>query len=355
MSYTPKAAVRFCVAIAVMSSFGVSISHGGSPVRAAYRIRVLPIDFPFLAGLNHRQQVIGYGPQGATSVGFVWDAKRGIRLIPPSGAYDGNSAWAIPMDINKHGDVVGSRSIGPGAASAFFRDRSGAVLELGPFVASGLNDHGHVAGTGVLPDLEPRAVLWTAETGTMDLGAPNSRAADINNRGTIAGDVQEQAAVFTGVGVWQHLGVLGDSPFGGPRFSSAHAINDRGWIVGTSTAPVGGAFLWTPQTGLENLGYLEPRYDVSLSDASDINKHGTVIGVSLAWIYFAGEAETVPPRAFVWTRRTGMMALDDLVPAGWVVTHAIAINDHEEILATASYMNERSRAVVLEPLNRQLK
>ena len=65
----------------------------------------------------------------------------------------------------------------------------------------------------------------------------NSRAIDINNRGVIAGEVQGQAAVWTDIGVWQELGILGDSPFGGPRFSSAHAINDRGWVVEPARLP----------------------------------------------------------------------------------------------------------------------
>jgi len=43
------------------------------------------------------------------------------------------------------------------------------------------------------------------------------------------------------------------------------------------------------------------------------------------------------------TRRTGMLALDDLVPAGWIITHVIAISDQEEILATASYLNNHSQ------------
>ena len=179
----------------------------------------------------------------------------------------------------------------------------------------------------------------------------NSRAIDINNRGVIAGEVQGQAVVWTDIGVWQELGILGDSPFEGPRFSSAHAINDRGWVVGTSTAPAGGAFLWTPQTGMENLGHLHPGADVSLSFGVDINNHGTVIGQSFGWMNLGSEYEQVPPRVFVWTRRTGMLALDDLVPAGWTVYNVIAINDHGQILATASYLNNDSQTVVLEPVN----
>ena len=71
------------------------------------------------------------------------------------------------------------------------------------------------------PNFDIRAVVWTAETGTTDLGGMNSRAIDINNRGVIAGEVQGQAVIWTDIGVWQELGILGDSPFGGPRFSTA--------------------------------------------------------------------------------------------------------------------------------------
>jgi probable HAF family extracellular repeat protein len=162
-----------------------------------------------------------------------------------------NRAWAFPLDINKHGEVAGYRSIGPGSTNAFVRDRSGNVFDLGPFVATSLNDRGQIAGSSVLPNVESRAVVWTAAAGTVHLGGMNSRATDINNRGVIAGEVEGEAAVWTDIGVWQQLGILGDSPFGGPRFSTANAVNDRGWVVGTSTAPDGGAFLWTPQTGME--------------------------------------------------------------------------------------------------------
>ena len=351
MPYSPNPAVRFCAAIAVIASFGVSISHAGSPARAAYGVRVLPFEFPFVTGFNERQQVIGYGPRDLTDGGFVWDARRGIQLISPVGSSAGNSGLAIPLDINKHGEVVGAQIIGSGSASSFFRDRSGMVVALGPFGASALNDHGQVAGARVLPNFETRAVVWTAGTGTTDLGGPNSRALEINNRGVIAGEVQGQAAVWTGIGIWQELGVLGDSPFGGPRFSSAQAINDRGWVVGTSTAPAGGAFLWTPETGMENLGHLHPGSDVSLSYGLDINNHGTVIGESLGWIDLGGEYEQVPPRAFVWSRRTGMLALDDLVPAGWTISQVIAINDQGEILAAAGDLNNDPHTVVLEPVN----
>ena len=40
---------------------------------------------------------------------------------------------------------------------------------------------------------------------------------------------------------------------------------------------------------------------------------------------------------------------------GWVITHVIAIDDQEEILATASHLNNDSQTVVLEPVNGRFK
>jgi len=125
MFYTPNLLVRFCAAIAVIASLAVSVTHAGSLARAAYRVRVLPLEFPFVAGFNDRQQVIGYAPQNLTSVGFLWDAKQGLRLIDPS-------ASAIPFDINKHGEVVGLRRGGPGFTLAFFVTVQGPSSTLGP-------------------------------------------------------------------------------------------------------------------------------------------------------------------------------------------------------------------------------
>jgi hypothetical protein len=40
---------------------------------------------------------------------------------------------------------------------------------------------------------------------------------------------------------------------------------------------------------------------------------------------------------------------------GMVITHVIAINEQEEILATASYLNNHTQTVVLEPVNGPLR
>src|SRR5437762_3465040 len=43
---------------------------------------------------------------------------------------------------------------------------------------------------------------------------------------------------------------------GGDNYSSASGINDLGQVVGTSGAFYSRAFLWTPETGMRDLGAL---------------------------------------------------------------------------------------------------
>ena len=165
MSHTPNPLVRFCAAIGLIASLAVSVGHAGSLARTVYRVRVLPLEFPFVTGFNDRQQVIGYASQNLTTVGFLWDAKDGVQSIHPSGMYDDNRAWAFALDINRHGEVAGNRSVGPGATNAFVRDRSGTIFDLGPFVANSLNDRGQVAGSAVLPTLKLERLYGPRELG----------------------------------------------------------------------------------------------------------------------------------------------------------------------------------------------
>ena len=132
MFQTPNPLVRFCAAIAVIASLAVSVGHAGSLVRAAYQVRVLPLEFPFVTGFNDRQQVIGYTPQDLTTVGFLWDARHGVQFIYPSGMYADNRAWAIAFDINKHGEVAGIEALAPGPPVPLFVTVQERSLTLDP-------------------------------------------------------------------------------------------------------------------------------------------------------------------------------------------------------------------------------
>ena len=86
----------------------------------------------------------------------------------------------------------------------------------------------------------------------------------------------------------------------------AHAVNDRGQVVGLAQAPLSDgtvhrrAFVWTPATGFVDLGHLGKDESMALG----INNAGQVVG----------ESRTAAPnfayRAFLWSPATGMVDID---------------------------------------------
>ena len=137
--------------------------------------------------------------------------------------------------------------------------------------------------------------------------------------------------------------------------SEAHAINDRGLVVGWS----GGspfdlhAFLWNELTGMEELGTLPDR---QLSEAHAINNSGEVVGGSfnLVAVPFFGQEER-GKHAFIWRESTGMEDLNVLLPpnSGWELIGAQDINDSGQILCEGFHTgpdNARERRLcVLTP------
>ena len=84
---------------------------------------------------------------------------------------------------------------------------------------------------------------------------------------------------------------LGDLP-GGDVFSDAYSINSLGEVVGTSATDSGNsAFLWSPRTGMRNLGSIGSGPSV----AWDINDSGVVVGqsTSLAFRWINGAMESL--------------------------------------------------------------
>jgi probable HAF family extracellular repeat protein len=243
--------------------------------------------------------------------------------------------------------------------------------------ALGINRYGLVAGYSNGP-VDYHAVVWNEgepqDLGTLP-GGLYSQGYAINASGEVAGGantatIRGEAMVWT-----QAMGMQGLGTLAGGSISEAYAINRFGQVVGYSDSNNGTfAFIWSKTTGMKNLGKL-PGYDSS--SALAINDLGQVAGLSFCancslqmhatlWNkgkgsildlginnvgQVVGEGEvSALVHAFVWSPSTGMLDLNNLIPAnsGWLLQTASAINDQGQIVGVG-VLNGQQEAFLLTP------
>lgn len=259
--------------------------------------------------------------------------------------------------INNAGQVVGYSKLGDYTEHGFFCG-SGSMQILDPLLsgkdcrAYGINDAGHIVGYtifGTIPNDFSRPCWWTADSiVAKELFFPpgylGGLALAVNRSGQVAGHVWE----FTGSEVvtracrWtigsdtlQLLGTLGGN-------SWSTAINNAGQVIGESETGDGRrhVFLWSPGGGMEDL---TPNFVGCY--AYGINDFGQVT--------FFGQPESGPSGDYVWSRRTGIQFLNDLVvnlPPGLTINNSKDINNQGEIVALGS----NQHACLLTPSEKPL-
>jgi len=287
-------------------------------------------------GLNELGQVVGWSTLATDRHrGFIFDATKGIRIVPPLGIQ--NEAY----DINNHSDVVGwtdlepsyswrhgflfneseggqvtdiyslsgfagdstayaindnrqvvGQSIGTASDTLYaFRYEFGSMMNLytlpGGMIsrAYGINDFGQTvgwseAGAAALQihAFFQQSVMTMTDLGT--LGGLRSEAWDINNAGQITGYSEYTAGEFghafilEGTGPMQSLGTLGGNN------SRAYAINNRSQIVGDSElAPAYVHAALYEEGNVVDLNTLIPANSGwELIEARDINDRGQIAG-----------------------------------------------------------------------------
>src|SRR5205823_149533 len=140
------------------------------------------------------------------------------------------------------------------------------------------------------------------QTGLVDLGAltgTNSLAHAVNDNGVVVGDWF--GATEGGAFAWTAQGGMVDL---GSGAAGAQAVSDRGQVVGLRNAAHHTQFhpfSWTRRGGIVDLGTLGG----TLSDAYAVNGNGQVVGDSQT----GAGSDT---HAFSWTAKTGMVDLGTL-------------------------------------------
>jgi probable HAF family extracellular repeat protein len=277
---------------------------------------------------NHAVRISG---PTITDLGLV-DPSTGLRSY----------GWGI----NDLGHVVGTGERPTNRVPVAFVNRGSGNVQLPGFSsimasnAFAINNSGQIAGAAAtgqtfMDYAIVHAVIWTnnvvRDIGT--LGGRSSHAWSINNLGNaVGGSLRNNAAMHAFIfrnNLMTDLGTLG-----GPA-SEARDINDSDQVVGWAHTPgnVMHAFLWQGST-ITDLGSLG-----TTSDAYSISNSGTIVGTY--WRAGAG------PRAFVRQPGGAMVDLNDRVSApGWTLQYARAVNDAGQITGIGR-LNGRGRAFLL--------
>ncbi len=290
--------------------------------------------------INSLGDVLVQDPNGNS---FVWAPGGSLLALAP---LPGDS-FTTPNGINRQGLAVGASGTG-NVASVLWTN--GVPLNLGTLggtnnVATGINASGEVVGYGVVAT-GTEAFLWTKATGMQGLGSlaggGDSIAFAINRFGKVAGFSGTNGNQAFYAFIWSKttgMRNLGKLP--GYQDSAAYAMNDLGQVVGNSSAGCcAHATLWGKTKGsMLDLGVLP---GATYSTANGINNVGQVAGVA----YYGLNGS----HAFVWSPFTGMLDLNNLIPAnsGWVLELATAINDQGQVVGLGT-LNGQAEAFLLTP------
>lgn len=301
-------------------------------------------DYSVGAALNDLGQVVGSSDvANGEPHAFLWTKESGMQDLNPAGL-----AFSNALGINNQGKVVGSAGFPDGEffqTRAFLWTRRTGMQDLGiAGIASSINNFSKVAGGSGEPYIWTRA---KGETKLGSLGSGDGTAEALNDFGLVVGgsytaDFDYHAFLWTNAQGMIDLGTLGGCE------SEAMGINDLGQIVGSSDttdcAGNGHGFLWTRESGMQDLG--EPP-NTTNSYAAAINLFGLVAGGACLAPCTTQESS----HAFLWSRATGWIDLNNLIPrnSGWILENAAAINTWGQITGMG-YIGGQYHAFLLSPI-----
>ena len=299
------------VAVASLAALGAL----SQPVSA---VQLQVTQLPFLAGmttaegmaLNSKGEVVGIALDGQGSVrSWYWSAATGAKEVG-AGAYSS----AFVYDINESGMAVGNGSSANGTQS--FTWQNGSLRLVGSNGtalrgARGINNAGAVVGEIPGPNgtVGPAGVFYPRGTQSVSLGVPaggrGAYGTAINERGTVVGNSSASsgllAFIWTGNAGMREL----NTPLGMVSAEAA-GVNAQDDVVGSVLGGDGirRAAVWSGGAGMPTLVSGAGAYTVGYN----LNDIGQVVGVT-------GES-TDSTKAFLWSRSGGLVMVDSLLASG---------------------------------------
>jgi probable HAF family extracellular repeat protein len=310
---------------------------------------------------------IPLGTLGGPSSNIAWPVKNNFGLIsgttengthdplnetfscPAFGFSSGNSCVAFAWQFGQMTQLPGlggNNSIGAG---------DNDLGQIVGWAENTVHDPTCQSGGGLTQVLQFEAVVWEKHKWKWQVrqlppypGDLDSAATAINDLGQVVGisgqcDVAIGAYSAIHAVLWQNGTPIDLGSFGGHGWNTPTAVNNRGVVVGFLNGPndlVNGqlnfaflAFLWSKEGGLINLHTLPP--GDAMSEATDINDKGQVVGVSYLDTSFDN------PRAFIYQtgRITDLNTLIGGASANFYLSSTGGINDRGEIAAQANIVS----------------
>lgn len=254
-------------------------------VRAALYADGAVVDLGAWGGAYSYATAINDAGAVAANVGWATGEEHAI-LYQNGGATDIGTGYAA--GINASGAVVGRQSVAGSSTSTSFVYSNGVVTRLGYLgagnasAASGINDAGHIVGESNLAHNAQAPTHPYLFDGTLhDLGSLStqgvSSAVVINNAGQVAG-YSDAGQGRTHVFFHDHGAMTDLGSFGGVDVTIG-GMNERGQVVGTGNTPDGRDVAFLTRAGaLVDLNTLiDPASGWVITSAIDINDHGQII------------------------------------------------------------------------------
>jgi uncharacterized membrane protein len=325
-----KASFCFSLAVIAVLCAASSFAQAAASCRSASHYKIVPLPL-HPARINNSDTIVGAteDQQAAT-----WTQGGGMHELAIPAGFSG----VEPMGFNEAGDIVGQVTAKVGAsqktqAFAYIRGKF-KILTDAQSKAKAINNAGEIA----VEQSPGGPFVWSADKTTALGGCCSGRVFAINNRGQIAGEIDDREGRYSAF-VWDPKRGLETIAPPDARTSTALAINDSGHVLLQSLSP--------NQIFLREEGKLTP-VELSPEYASQplaLNDCDFIVGE------YGASSDYY--RAFIWDKKNGFRDLNKLVDKseGWVLESALDINSRGEIVGTGDRQNQSDVGFLLVPEN----